>query len=65
LLLSLLGALTPLLGGAIEVRLRADLGECLGVNAESRSSSTNSWRVRAMVSMLVSSASAIRLSLQA
>src|SRR5215472_17345306 len=48
-----------------KMRLRADLGECLRVNAESRPSSTNSWRVRAMVSMLVSSASAIRLSLQA
>jgi hypothetical protein len=40
-------------------RFLAELGECLRVRAASRPSSTSCWRVRAMVSMLVSSASAI------
>src|SRR5580698_10571959 len=48
-----------------KMRFLAELGECLRVRAASRPSSTNCWRVRAMVSMLVSSASAISPSLQA
>src|SRR5689334_11388399 len=48
-----------------KMRLRAELGECLWVSAASSPSSTSCRRVRAMVSMLVSSAAAIRLSLHA
>jgi hypothetical protein len=42
-----------------KMRFLAEVGECLRVRTASRPSSTNRWRVRAMVSMLVSSASAI------
>src|SRR3954454_5206602 len=46
-----------------KTRFLADRGECLRVSAASTPPSTNCWRVRATVSMLVSSASAISLSL--
>ena len=48
-----------------KMRRLAERGECLRVRAASRPPSTSCWRARAMVSMLVSSASAIWLSLQA
>jgi hypothetical protein len=48
-----------------KMRFLAELGECLWVRAASIPPSTKCWRVRAMVSMLVSSASAIRPSLHA
>ena len=48
-----------------KMRCLAELGECLRVRAAPRPPSTSCWRVRAMVSMLVSSASAMRPSLQA
>src|SRR6476619_1147305 len=48
-----------------KMRFLAELGECLRVRAASIPPSTRCWRVRAMVSTLVSSAAAIWLSLQA
>jgi hypothetical protein len=49
---------------AVEIRGRAELGLYLRLNTASNPSSTN-WRlVRSIVAMLVSSAAAIRLSLQ-
>jgi hypothetical protein len=42
-----------------KMRFLAELGECLRVKAASSPSSTSCWRVRATVSVLVSSASAI------
>src|SRR5580704_6661322 len=48
-----------------KMRFLAELGECLRVRAASRPPSTSCWRVRAIVSTLVSSASAISPSLQA
>ena len=53
------------LSGAVEDALSAERGECLRVRAASRPPSSSGWRVRAMVSTLVSSASAIWPSLQA
>jgi len=48
-----------------KMRFLAEFGDCLRVSAASIPPSTSCWRVRAMVSRLVSSASAIWPSLQA
>src|ERR1700744_1092863 len=55
------------LASALPSKMRglAEFGECLWVRGASMPPSTSCWRVRAMVSMLVSNASAIWPSLQA